>query len=86
MDNSDVGMKDKSMQDDRQSDKTKKCRLPKRSYGSHHSGAIYGMGFIGAAIYYISGAGTFWMGVVGIIKAVFWPAAVVYGLLKYLGM
>jgi len=47
---------------------------------------IYGLGFVGAAIYYISTATTFWMGVVGFLKAIVWPAFLVYEALKYLGM
>lgn len=46
---------------------------------------IYGMGFIGAAIYYISHATSFWMGVVGFLKACVWPAFLVYEALKTLG-
>ncbi len=42
------------------------------------SGAIYGLGLIGAAIYYIQHATTFWMGVVGVLKAIVWPAFLVY--------
>jgi len=49
-------------------------------------GAVYGLGFIGAVIYYISTATGFWMGVLGILKALVWPAFVVYGLLKSFGM
>lgn len=54
----------------------------------HHqapNGAVYGMGFIGAAIYYISTATGFWMGVLGFIKAIFWPGFLVYEALKTLG-
>lgn len=47
-------------------------------------GAVYGLGFIGAAIYYISTATTFWIGVLGFLKAIVWPAFMVYELLKYL--
>ncbi len=50
------------------------------------SAAVYGLGFIGAVIYYISIAATFWMGVVGVLKALIWPVFAVYGLLKFLGM
>jgi hypothetical protein len=50
------------------------------------SSAIYGLGFIGAAIYYISNATNFWMGVLGFLKAVVWPAFLVYEWLKFLGM
>ena len=49
-------------------------------------GAVYGLGFIGAAIYYISIANSFWMGVLGVLKAIVWPAFLVYGLLKQLGI
>ena len=49
-------------------------------------GAVYGLGFIGAAIYYISNATGFWMGVLGFLKALVWPAFLVYGLLKSLGI
>ena len=54
----------------------------------HHktNGAVYGLGFIGAVIYYISTATGFWMGVLGILKAIIWPAFLVYNALKFLGM
>lgn len=45
------------------------------------SGAIYGLGFIGAAVYYIQGADTFWAGAIGLVKAAVWPAFLVYKLL-----
>lgn len=41
-------------------------------------GAVYGLGFIGAAIYFISHATTFWLGVFGVIKAIVWPALLTY--------
>ena len=50
------------------------------------SNAVYGLGLIGAAIYFISNATGFWMGVLGFLKAIVWPAFVVYELMKYLGM
>lgn len=49
------------------------------------SGAVYGLGFLGAAIYFISTAPGFWMGVLGILKAVVWPAFLVFEALKNLG-
>ncbi|MBD3309890.1 hypothetical protein GF351_01585 [Candidatus Woesearchaeota archaeon] len=49
-------------------------------------GAIYGLGWIGALIYYISTATGFWMGVLGVLKSFVWPAFLVYGALKFLGM
>lgn len=45
---------------------------------------IYGMGFIGAAVFYISRAQTFWSGVIGFAKALFWPAFMVYKALELL--
>ncbi len=50
------------------------------------SGAVYGLGFIGAAIYFISTAAGFWVGVLGFLKALVWPAFFVYGVFKYIAM
>jgi len=47
--------------------------------------AVYGVGLIGAAIYYISTATTFWMGLLGFLKALVWPAFLVYEALKAIG-
>ena len=55
------------------------------SYGKSCGGAVYGLGVVGAAIYYISTAAGFWSGVLGILKALVWPAFLVFELLKYLG-
>jgi len=46
------------------------------------SGSIYFVGGVGAAIYYLSTATDFWMGVLGLLKAVVWPAFLVYAALK----
>ena len=46
--------------------------------------AIYGLGFIGALIYFLQHAATFWLGVFGILKAIVWPALIVYKLLEFL--
>jgi hypothetical protein len=48
------------------------------------SNAVYGLGFIGAAIYFISASTSFWTGVLGFLKAIVWPAFLVYELFKYL--
>lgn len=45
-------------------------------------GAVYGLGLIGALVYYIQAAEGFWMGVLGILKALVWPAFLVYELLR----
>ena len=47
-------------------------------------GTIYGSAFIGAVIYFIQHATSFWDGVWGVIRAMFWPAVLMYKLLEYL--
>ena len=44
-------------------------------------GAIYGLGFVGAAVFYVQHADNFWAGVIGLLKALVWPAFLVYKLL-----
>lgn len=51
-------------------------------YSNGVPGAFYGLAFVGAAVYYIQQANTFWMGVVGLLKALFWPAMLMYRLLE----
>jgi len=48
-------------------------------------GCGYFLGFIGAAIYYITTATGFWNGVLGILKAAIWPVFVVFELLAHIG-
>jgi len=61
----------------------------KSSNSNHQStasgGAVYGLGLIGAAIYFISHATTFWLGVLGFLKAIVWPAILVFEALRALG-
>ncbi len=52
---------------------------------SHSGGMVYCLGFIGALIYYLSTAPSFWIGVLGILKAIVWPGFLVYYLLKFVG-
>ena len=49
------------------------------------AGGFYFMGFVGAAIYFVSHATDFWMGVLGVLKALVWPAILVYEALASLG-
>jgi hypothetical protein len=58
----------------------------KGSKARHAGGgnAVYGLGLIGALVYYIQAADGFWAGVLGILKALVWPAFVIYDLLKFL--
>jgi hypothetical protein len=64
----------------------KKRMIDNKMHRCGHAGAVYGLGFIGAAVYYISQASGFWMGVLGFLKALVWPAFLVFELLKNLGM
>lgn len=50
------------------------------------SGAIYGLGFIGAVVYYIVHAQNFLVGCVGFLKAIVWPAFLIYRLFAFLKM
>jgi hypothetical protein len=60
--------------------------MKKEMQNNASSGAVYGLGFIGAVIYFISTACTFWMGVLGILKAIVWPAFMVYEAFKFLAL
>jgi membrane associated rhomboid family serine protease len=57
------------------------CRGKNSSGGA--SGAIYGLGLIGAAYYFIQHAHTFMDGIIGILKALVWPALLVYKLFAF---
>lgn len=49
-------------------------------------GGAYGLAFIGALVYYIQHATSFGMGVLGFLKALVWPAFLIYRLLEFLKM
>lgn len=46
--------------------------------------AVYGLGLIGALVYYLQQSHGFWMGVLAILKSLVWPSFVVYDLLRLL--
>lgn len=48
------------------------------------SGAIYGLGMIGALIYFLQHAHTILDGVIGVVYAIFWPGVIVYKALELL--
>lgn len=50
------------------------------------SEAVYGLGMIGAWVYYVGHAATFWIGVLGVLKGMVWPAMLVFEALKFLHM
>ncbi|MGE5422512.1 MAG: hypothetical protein ACM3QW_04550 [Ignavibacteriales bacterium] len=61
--------------------------MSKDSHGSGNNGAaggIYGLGFFGAAFYLLPHATTFKVGVIAFLKALVWPAFLVYKLFEFL--
>jgi hypothetical protein len=52
--------------------------------GGAGGGAVYGLGLIGAAVYYIQESTGFGEFLVACLKAIVWPAFVVYDLLQHL--
>jgi hypothetical protein len=46
-------------------------------------GGVYFLGFIGAAVYYLQQSTGFWNGVLALLKAIVWPAFLVYKLLGF---
>jgi len=55
-------------------------------YKNGTSGAVYGLGLVGALFYYLSHATNFVTGLIGILKAILWPAFIVYQILNYIKM
>lgn len=62
----------------------KKYKWKRHHKGGAMCGGIYGLVFLGAAVYFVQHAETFWMGVLGIIKAAIWPALIIYKILGLL--
>ena len=54
--------------------------------GNAASGGVYGLAFIGALVYFLQHADTFWIGVLGVLKAIVWPAILAYRILEFLNM
>ena len=62
-----------------------KEKMKDKKYDCGGAGTVYGLGFIGSVVYYISTVNSFWMGVLGILKAIVWPAFLAYEALKFFG-
>lgn len=60
------------------------CKDKSKNVNSNHgtSSALYFVGFVGAAIYWMQAAVGFGAVVTGFLKAMVWPAYVVYKLLE----
>lgn len=64
-----------------------KCKCMHKHHNHSNGGnAVYALGLIGALVYYLSTATSFWLGLLGILKALVWPAFVVYEAMRALGM
>jgi hypothetical protein len=57
-----------------------------KHYHRGGSGALYGLGVLGAAVYYIQISTGFWAGALGVLKAFFWPAFVVHKVFTMLAL
>jgi len=68
------------------------CCKEKMNFKNHHCGnhgchdALYGLGVVGALFYFLKGATTIGAVFMGIGKAIFWPAILMFKLLTYLKM
>lgn len=62
----------------------KEVIINKYHHGGGAGGAIYGIGLVGALVYFLQRSPTFADGVIGVIKAIGWPALIVYKVLELL--
>jgi hypothetical protein len=59
--------------------------IDRRGWAANRRGGgdvVYGLGIIGALVYYIGQAQGFWPAILGVLKALVWPVFAVYELLK----
>jgi hypothetical protein len=59
-----------------------KSKRPKQAGAPAGGGAVYGLGMIGAVVYFFESAESGWDYVLAVPKASVWPALLVYRLLK----
>ncbi|MFH1536248.1 MAG: hypothetical protein ABIC96_04255 [Patescibacteria group bacterium] len=57
-----------------------------KMYNAGACGAVYGLGLVGAVVYYVQHAADFSQGAFGILKAFVWPAMLVYKFLEFFKM
>jgi|NGEPerStandDraft_6_1074524.scaffolds.fasta_scaffold84873_2 hypothetical protein len=55
-----------------------------RSRAGGAGDAVYGLGLIGALVYYWQDAASFWQYVLAVLKSLVWPALLVYDALRAL--
>lgn len=54
-----------------------------RKNSNSGGGMVYCLGFIGAIVYFFQHADTFWQYVLGILKAIVWPALLIHQALEF---
>ena len=62
----------------------RKARRPRQGGSPPGGGAVYGIGMIGALVYFLRSAENGWDYVLAFPKAILWPALLVHKLLKSL--
>ncbi len=62
-------------------ERPRNVKVTKKYYHRGEWGGAYFLGFLGALVYYIQGATTGGQIILGILKAIVWPAMVVYHVL-----
>lgn len=60
--------------------------MTKWRHAKSGGGAVYGMGLIGAAVYYLQHSTTLLDGIIGILKAIVWPAFFVFKVFEFLNL
>lgn len=75
---------------EKKGEKNNECCPPKNWHHHHNHGAagggIYCLGIIGVAVYYIQQVSGFWPTIVAILKAIVWPAFLLYKVFTLLHM
>jgi len=54
------------------------CKHDKHYASTASGGAVYGIGMLGAFVFFITHATSFMAGLFGVFQAIFWPAFLVY--------
>jgi hypothetical protein len=71
--------KELSMADEDTSGTKRACGNDNMNRGAQAGGgAVYGLGLIGASVYYVQHASSFGDGLLGLLKAIVWPAFLIY--------
>jgi hypothetical protein len=64
----------------------KEVKIINKYRGGGAGGAVYCLGFIGSLIYYLQQSSTFTEGLIGFLKALVWPAFLIYRVFGLLSM